>query len=317
MTGGDSVFSCLTHPPAAPDATRRMPAPGSDIPVPAPPPPPPPPPPAVPTGQFDDMAAKIAELEDKVKKLEAKEPAPVYAVADALKEEMTIAQRRITELERVAAGLLKVISAAAKEREGEKEAISQVVDRFKGELAALRFRAGAVEELCRGIGLQKVDGLAVGLGLLERRLENLESGVATEINERFAALDSAFAEIARKASLAQETASGSARSVDKIEERTARLPYLENRLAGDEQKLERIYEVEAGVQALKTFVESVENKFSGVKQATAGISAEHKQIRSDFESISHQVKHLTILFNHFRTELSFLLPKKKESVGDD
>jgi archaellum component FlaC len=307
MTGRDSLFSCIKNPPGAEDYAAGLGQPH-------PPAPPSAPPARAPTGQVENLTAKIAELEDKIKKLEAKNSAPAPAAADGLKTDLQAALGRISGLERVVAGLQQAAEGAAREKREAKVAAAPALDQVMADLAALRTRAGAVEETCRRIDLADLDGIGAGIGALGKRLNDLETGVVCELNERCLSLDSAFGKVSRKASVSHETAAGSARRVDKLEERLARLSYLENRLASNESKLERIYDLEAIVQALKVSVEGAENNSGLIMREAAGISAEHKKIRSDFESISHQVKHLAVLFNHFRAELSFLMPKNTENA---
>lgn len=304
MTSGDSLFSCIKPPHGADDCEA---GPGQ--------PHPPAPPVPAPTRQVEDLTARIAELEDKIKKLEAKNSAPVPAAADGLKTDLQAAQGRISGLERVVAGFQQAAEGAAREKQAKKEAAAPALEQVGADLAALRTRAVAVEEICRRIDLAELDGVSAGIAAFEKRLSNLESGVVSELEARFSTLDSAFGKVVRKANVSHETAAGCARRVDKLEERLARLSYLENRLGSNEGKLERLYDLEAIVQALKVSVESAENDFGQVMREAAGISAEHKKIRSDFESISCQVKHLTALFNHFRAELSFLIPKNTENAG--
>jgi hypothetical protein len=167
-----------------------------------------------------------------------------------------------------------------------------------------------MDELGRGLSQATIDG-----SLYERCIKNIEAGVLGEFKDRFSQLDAALERIMRKTNLALETAAGSAKRVDKVEEGVAQLSYIKTRVESNEGKFERLYELDAVVQALKVGVVSLETNIGVVRKDAAEISAEHKKTISDFESVSHQLNQLTALFNHFRTQLSFLLPKK-ESLSD-
>lgn len=292
MTSGDSVFSCIKQQEIPEEAARHTPQYS-----PAPPPPPQ-------LKQQEDLCAKIAALEGKIKKLEERD-AITSALIEGFKAEVKTAQRRADELERNASGWQKTI-----------ETLSAAMGQFKEETSALRMRTGSVEETLRRFDLSNSSSISLSVALLEGRLKNLEAGLANELKERFLTLDAAFRETSGKAGLAQETAMGSARRVEKLEERAARLPYLENRLNSYEGKLERLYDLDALSQSLKSSVEGMENNFNTSMHESASLSGEHKKICSDFESLSRQVKHFAALFNQLRTELSFLMPKKQESFGD-
>ena len=287
MTGEESVFFCIKHQ-AAPEETAR------DLPPPIPPPPPPPVPHTGPSSErYEDLCAKVAALEAKVNKLAEINSASV-AAAVGLKAETQAVQLRCAGLEREVAELKKFIKDSVPDGRTGRDTVST-----------------AAGEVTSGLS-----SLSLSVSLFEGRLKSIETGLANELKERFLILDSAFGEAGRKAVLAYETAAGSARRVEKMEERIARLPYLENRVNADAQKLERIYELEALSQSLKLSVEGMEKHFDAAMRDSAVMSAEHKKICSDFESLSHNVRHLTILFNQLRTELAFLMPKKRESVGD-
>lgn len=296
MAGEESLFSFIKPPAAPAGAAQRAQAPA------APPPPP---------RQDEKLIARIAELEAKIKLLETKDFGPGRAAVDGLKTELLDSQRSICGLENAIAGLRKEVEEAGRDKQALKESLSLATKQFQGELSGLRYRADSVEEQFRGLSLSDLDGR-----LSERVLKQVEGGVVSEFRDRFSTLDAAFGQVAGKANMAYETSAGSARRVDKLEERAAAISYLESRLESNEKRIEKTYDLEAIVQAMKISVESVENKFSVAIEDTAGISAENKKIISDFESLSHQVKQLTALFNYFRTELAFLLPKKKDSVGE-
>lgn len=290
MTGGESVFSCIKQPDSREEAVRYAPPPA---PAAAPPPP----------KRDEELCAKVAALEAKLKKLEEREAAAAEA-AEGFKAEAQAARLRAAELERGAAELKRLF-----------EAFPLAVGRVQEEVAVLRARAASLEEVVRRMDPSNLSAVALSVDLFERRLKSLEAGLADELKARFSSLDAAFGETARKAAISQETAAGSARRVEKMEERLARLPYLENRLASNEGKLERVFELDSLAQALKLGVEGMEKSFGAAMRDSAVVCAEHKKIRSDFESLSTQVRQLTALFNQFRTELAFLLPKKLESIG--
>jgi|GEM_PF-1750856 len=291
MTGGESVFSCIKQTEPREEAPRYAPPPAAAS---APP---------LRSAQNDELTAKVSALEAKIKKLEEKDAAAA-AAAESFKAEAQAAQRRVAELERASAEFRKM-----------SEAFPLSLWQFKEEVTALRARAVSMEEIIRRLDPSTLNAVALSVDLFEGRLKSLETGLANELKERFSALDAALSETSLKTGLAQEIAAGSARRVEKLGEMVVRLPYLENRLSSSEGKLERINELEALAQSLKLSVEGMENNFSASMRESVLISEEHKKILSDFESVSRQVKQLTALFNQFRTELAFLMPKKRESIG--
>jgi len=229
---------------------------------------------------------------------------------------MRDAQNRISGLESAAAGFQKTIEELRGAGTAAQETVMRALEQLKEEMTALRSRTAEAEGSGRRLVAADLDAVTVGLGLLEGRMKNLEAGVVSQLNERFSSLETAFGEVARKANMAHETAAAGARSVEKLEERAANLAYLENRLSLNEGKFEKLYDLEAVVKALKVSVESLENNFTEVMREAQRVSLDTKKCRADLEPLSHQVKHLTVLFNHFRTEFSFLLSKKAESAGD-
>ncbi len=234
----------------------------------------------------------------------AKALAPGHDAVGALKTELQASQQRVAALERLGTELQKFTEVAGLETKAAKAAGRQELAKFRDELDALRAKEDSAEALHRGL-----------TEAAERSLKNFEAGVLGELKERLQALDAASADITHKANLISATTAGNAHRIDKLEERAAGLKYLENRLEANDKKFEKLYELEALVQAVKVGMESLENKVGVLAQDTAGMSAEHQGIRSDFESTTHEVKQLSALFNYFRTELAFLLPKKKEGVG--
>lgn len=336
MKGEDSIFSFIKHQEHPESVPQRPSAPSP-----------------APSENFEKLAARIAELEARLKGPDAKAPAQGNAVPDTLKPELLASQQRIMALERTVIELQRTAEAAGREAHAAKELAPghAAVDGLKAELHASQQRVAALERFA--VELQKfVEGAAkeaqaakasgdrelgkfrgelealrakedsseaLGRGLTEateRSLKNFEAGVLGELKERLLALDAASADITHKANLISATTAGNAHRIDKLEERAAGLKYLENRLEANDKKFEKLYELEAVVQAVKVGMESLENKFGVLAQDAAGIKADHEGIRSDLESTNHEVKHLTALFNYFRTELAFLLPKKKENAGD-
>ena len=304
MNGEESVFSCIkqqdshegaaSHAPAS--APSSQPYRGSS------------------PGQHDDLCAKVAALEAKIQKLEEINSASAAAAA-GLKSETQAAQLRSAELEREVTGLKKLVEVFTLERRAGRDAVSAATGHFKEELASYSSRIGSIEGVVRGLDPSSLNAVSLSVGLFEGRLKNIETGLANELKERFSLLDSACCETARKAVMAQETAAGSARRMEKVEEKIARLTYIENRVNAGAEKLERIYELEALSQSLILSVEGMEKHFSSSMRDSATLSAQNKKISSDFDSLSLNVKHLAALFNQFRTELAFLMPKTKETAG--
>lgn len=282
---GDSLFSFIKRSAEPEKPAQRAPAPPPPphTPAPAQHAPAPPPPSTV---NYDKLAARIAELEAKVKSLEA-------------------SGEKISALEQASAGLF----AGLQKTDGDVDRVMQQLPKLVGELTVIRSRLDGLEETCRGLSMSGSES--------KRYIKDLEASVLGEIKERFAAFDIAFGEILRKASLAHDTAAAGAKRLDKVEERSLRLSHIENRLENDEKKLETIYEVDASVQALKSAMESIEGRIASLMKESACLAGEQKRELSDLEALSHQVRQLSALFNYFRTELSFLLPKKKENVGEE
>lgn len=293
MTDGDSIFFCL-KPQSTPDEAAHRAPPSA---------------PAPPPKQQEELCAKIAVLEAKIKKIEERDSASV-AAAERSKSEARASQLRCAELERLVAGFKKQIEDSVHSVMG--TALSGIAH-GKEELGSLRARLVSVEEMLQRLDPSGLKSVSLSIGLFEGRLSSLEAGLAAELKERFLHLDSSFGETARKAGAAQETAAGSARRVEKLEERVAGLPYLESRLNAFEGKLESLYELEALAKFLKLSVEGMNGKLGAVMSGSAAISGENKKIRADFESLSRQVRQLTALFNQLRSELAFLMPKKQES----
>ena len=261
------------------------------------------------TGAHETVGRTLEQFKEELAALRSK-------AGPAESPELQAAQSRISELESASDGFRKTIEELRAEKASALEPVLRTLEQLREEMSELRSKAGAADELGRRLDSANLEGVTVGLGLLEGRMKNLEAGVVSQLNERFSALETSFGEVVRKANLAHETAAGSARALEKLEERAANLAYLENRLTVNEGKFADLYDLEAVVRGLKVSVESLENNFSEVMREAARVSSESKRLRADLEPLSHQVKHLTVLFNHFRTEFSFLISKKAESAGD-
>ncbi|MCM2266935.1 MAG: hypothetical protein NDI60_04075 [Elusimicrobiales bacterium] len=298
MSDGDSVFSFLK--PQAVPAPAPAPAAAPRVP--------------------DNVTAKIAELEAKLKALEAKAgqvgamppPPPPPGQPAAHRADLEAQQSRVDQLEKTVLELRRALDNSIKDRLAEKENFSVSAERLGGELAVLRARVEAAEEISRDVSRSETDG-----SLYARFSEKVDTQLIAGLKSRLAALESVFDTVSRKAHAAGETSSGNSRRLDKLDERAARLEYLETRVEAADRKLERVYELDAAVQALKAGVEDAGAKAAAAVSAVAAAGAEQERSRSGFESLSHQVKHLSALFNYFRTELSFLLPKEREKAGRD
>lgn len=301
MTPGESIFSFIKDQGVQEEAARNFVSPV----------PPPAPRPAPPQELHEDLRAKLAALEAKVIKLEGINSAAAAASA-GLKAESQALRSRSEGLEREIAVLKKMVEDSVREnRAGREAAIAQL----KKELDSQSSSTASLEEMVRRLDPSLLNSMELSVSLFEGRLKNLEAGLAGELKARFAALDTALGETVRKAGIAQETAAGSARRVEKMDEKLARLPYLENMVNAGAEKLGKIYEVESLAQFLKLSVEGMEKKTGTAMSEFGVISAEQKKACSDLEALSRQVRQLTALFNQFRVELAFLMPKKQESSG--
>lgn len=280
MSGTDSLFSCI-QPAGEPRGDARAPKP-------APPPPPPPAPAAAQT--------RNSELEARLNKSE---------------ERRLAAENRLAELEKSVAAL-KTELARTRESLAAGPGPAALAE-LKQELAALARRLSAAETVAsRDAGREGHGG---AMAAAERRLKETEARLGEEIERRFAGLDTAIFEIARKALTAKEAAAGNTRRLERLEERTARLTYIEKRLNSSENKFERICECEALAESLKVSVEEVERTLAEMLHKEASLSAENRKTASELQSLSAQVGQISALFNHFRSELSFLVPGKKDMAG--
>lgn len=298
MSPGDSVFSCI-HPH---EEVQRC----------APPPPPPHPSPA--PMREDKAAVKLTALEARIIKLEECAAAAASA-AEASRKEAQAAVGRAAGLEKKLEKLTDRLAAAAQSA-GPDGATAVAVTGLRHELSSYSQRMASAEEALRRFDPAGLNSIALSVRLLEGRLKSIETGFAEELHERSSALASQAGDAARKAGLALEMTGSAVRRLEKLEENSARLPYIERRFSALESRLERIYELDALAQSLKLGVEGMENKMASAMKESAAISGGQAQLSSDFESLSAQVRQMTALFNQFRTELSFLIPKKqKNSIG--
>lgn len=290
MKPEDSLFSCIKRGESGEEGLH----------LPANPSPPPAAPPPAPR-QPDRLEAQVAELEAKVRKLEC-------LSAD-------VPGQKTDELGKALEEVRGAVLEGRQESQAVKDEFFRRVERLATEISAVCLRLAAVEEAGKGL-FAKSPEIFGGGEFIERRLKIVEAEIAAELGRRFSSFDAALADASRKAGLAIETAGGTARRADSLEERVSRLAYLESRLHSIEAKLERVNECDALVQALRVSVESMERNVNAVRHETAGISGEQTKICSDFEALSRQVKQLGALFNYFRGELAFLVPAKKETGAD-
>ncbi len=339
-----SIFSCIKH-----EEDHAQPAGGTLPRIPPAPPPAAPPSPAPAQGQrqYEEICARLRDLEGRLKKAEERESALASALEGARSELKAVSARAEAlaqrpappvpeaakalaaagEAARTAGEAFKAAGEAARsggeaartageaaKTSGEASAAAAAALKAAEEAAssAARLRA-ELAELRQSSG-QAAQSFSSGLGLVEDRVRHLQSGLAEELKARFAALDTALMDASRKAGLAQEASASAGRRVEKSEERLARLQYLESRVESNEGKLGKIYDLEALAQALRVSVEGMEKNFDAAMRASAVISAENKRLNSDFEGLSRQVRQLTALFNQLRAELAFLMPKKENET---
>lgn len=301
----DSLFSFIKRPGEAEKPAPRAPEPQAPAPAPAPaqaqhaPAPPPPS-----SANYEKLAARVTELEARLKAAEAPQREKLSELEARIRS-LEASREKIYGLERAAAELSAGLQTAA----ANSERTAQELPKLRGEMAVVRSSLDGMEETCRGLAMSGAES--------KRYLRDLEASLLGELKERFSLFDTAFGEIARKAGLAYDTAAAGVQRLDKVEERSLKLSYLEDRLENDERKLETLYAVDASVQALKTAMGSLEERLASLMKEGACLAGEQQRGLADLESLTHQVRQLSALFNHFRTELSFLLPKKKEKAGEE
>jgi chromosome segregation ATPase len=284
MTGQDSLFSCIqpTGPLGAGDAALSRPAP----------PPPPRPRPA-------EAPASPAAPEAWVKKQE---------------ENSAAAVRRLAELENLVTGLKKELEESRSKAVADRESYCSSAKLFRAEVSSLALRLSAAEKSLAAGPAPAAISLSAITGL-EQRLREMEARFSEALDLRLSRFDVSFEETARRSTLAQETAGGNNRRLDRMEERLARLTYIESRLTNSEQKYERICECAALTDSLKISVEELQLSLGSILQKEAALKAESNKNGSELQSLSRQVGQLSALFNHFRSELAFLMPGRREAAG--
>ena len=261
--------------------------------------------------------AKIEELENRIKKIEAAASGPAISDTAKINELENIIKKCEAapesvrrELEKMTLGLKREVEEVRAYALQENSRLEILSGRITAELSSLNSRLGAAEAAaCHNAAAAPPPARTAVL--TEEEVFKLKAGVAEEVSRRLEAFDAALAETRRKALAALETSGGNMRRIDKLEEAGARSVYLEARLSGSEGKFERIYECEAAIQALKPSLEEMQKSLTGLSQRTAAVSAGQGKTASDLDSLSRQVGQLTALFNHFRVELAFLMPDKK------
>lgn len=299
MNPADSFFSCLKQ-----DESQRCV------------PPPPPSQAAAAPKPEENAALKLKALEEQVAKLEECSAAAASALreskaeAQAWKSEARQSAQRTGELEGKLSELTKRLDSASV-APVETLDTGKALAGLRSELSSCSRRLVSAEEALSRLETEGLGAVSVSMRLLEGRLKSLEGGFTGEMHARFSELGTQSAEIRRQAGLAMETAAGGARRLDKLEENSVRLPYLEHRLAVIESKLERLYDLDSLAQSLKAVVEGMEERMALAMNEHAAISGGQSKLSSDFDLLSTQVRHMTALFNQFRNELAFLIPKKQ------
>lgn len=284
-----SVFSGLFHshesPPTAPAPAHVDQKPG------------------VSPEQFAELQRKVAALElaaqqaekRAVERLQAPPPPPPPQKDPRLELKLNELGEKIKALEEV---------AAARE-----------VESLRNSLSSLQIRLVSAEEAVGKIWGEVSSLVSVSLAPIEGRLQSLESGLVNELKERFAAIDPALREAAAKSRAAQETAAGVEQRVGKFEEKLAQLPYLESRVNSSEEKTGHIYDIEAQSRSLNLRLEKMERDMHSVLREASAVMVENKRKGSELDSLAQKVGQMSALFNHFRSELAFLVPKGQESSG--
>jgi uncharacterized protein YeeX (DUF496 family) len=208
---------------------------------------------------------------------------------------------KIGALEKQLGDLVRALAALAEKEKHEKEVLNGAVSRLGAELSLYKT---TVEALQAGAPDYK-------------RVSALENSIREEASARFASLEALAHETARKSALAAETSAANLRRVDQLEEYAARLSVFENRIKSVEDKAARIYECEALVHTLNSMHERMEKSVDDAARKAAAVSSEQRRVFSEMDTITRQVSHLTALLNHFRSELSFLMPRKQGSVEEE
>ena len=276
--------------------------------------------------ELEAVSAALAELQSKVNKLEAVSPAlaelrskvdELAAVSPALTE----LRSKVNELESVSPALAELeseikklaapspalaelgasVENCSRETRDVKDALSPSLAKLRKDLNAVFSRLTALEKTAERFDAAKPKKNSVDINRLERRLKSLEAGISGGPEKNIPATDS----------VPGEETPGAARSGDKEEERLSRLPYLERRMARIEEKLERVDECDAAVKVMKAAVAAMEKNVDYILRESSAISGEQQKNYSGLETLTREVKQMGALFNHFRAELSSLLPKNK------
>jgi hypothetical protein len=292
-----SLFSGLFHPQEAPPpAPSRAPA-HATAPAPAEQKP------AVSPEQVAELERKVAALEHAARRaeeaaaerLQAPPPPPPPPKDKRLESKLTKLEAKILALEETAA--------------------RREVQSLSSSLSSLQIRLATVEEAAGKLLGEMSALVSVSLAPVEGRLQSLEGGLVNELKERFAAIDPALREAAVKSRVAQETAAGLELRVAKFEEKLSQLPYLESRVNSSEEKAGCIYDIEAQNRSLGLRLEKMERDMHSVMREASAVMVENKRKGSELDSLAHKVSQMSALFNHFRSELAFLVPKGRESGG--
>ncbi len=302
MSPLESFFSCLKQEETLRYAT----------------PPPPPQASAVPKPE-ENFVHVLKTLEARIFKQEENAIAVAAALRDSLAEvqacrsESRQTTQRVQELEgrlvEFASRLKTAPAAAASDPE-----MDTVIAGLRTELSTYSRRLIVAEDALDRLETEGLNSVPVEISLLEGRMKSLESCFTGEIHARFSELGGQVLEVKRQTCLAMEATASGARRLDKLEESAARLPYLERRLSSIESKLERLYDLDALAQSLKLHAEGMEEKIVSVMKEHAIISGGQSELSSNFDSLSAQIRQMSALFNQFRTELAFLIPKKRSNT---
>lgn len=288
MSGAGSFFSCIRTPGEEKDcaqADTRAGASPAPVNMSSAPPPPP------------QTGGKILELEARLKQAEEKAQG---------------SERRLAEMERLAAGLKAELQAAGNSA-AESVAGQAAAKELKARVLALEGRLTAAERAAAHG--QRENERPAPMARIEERLGEMETAILAEADRRIAGMDVSVKEASSKAVIAQEASAGNARRLEKLEEKAARLAYIEKRLESAERRAERVCECEGLAESLKVSVEELERGLEAVLRKESSLSAENRQAAAELHSLSRQVGQLSALFNHFRSELSFLVPGRKDVAG--
>ncbi len=276
--------------------------------------------------ELEVVSAALAELQSKVNKLEAVSPALVELRSKVSELEATspaLAELRlkVNELEAVSPALAELeseikklaapspalaelgaaVENCSRETRDVKDALSPSLAKLRKDLNAVFSRLTALEKTAERFDAAKPKKNSVDINRLERRLKSLEAGISGGPDKNISAADY----------VPGEETPGAARGGENGEERLSRLPYLERRMARIEEKLERVDECDAVVKVLKAAVEAMGKNVDYVLRESSAVAGEQQKNYSELETLTREVKQMGALFNHFRAELSSLLPKNK------